>query len=126
MPKKICLLLVEDEEEFASMVKARLEGNGYEVLTAGDGARGLELAKQKKPDLILLDQLMPVMDGYTTLSKLKEFPGTRAIPVIIFSAKAQPEDLRRARELGACDYIVKPFEPNALFERIGKALALPI
>lgn len=105
------------------MVKNRLEAKGYRVATAPDGTAALEAVKKERPDLILLDVLMPKMDGYEALEELRGGRGTRQIPVIMFSAKGQPDDFKLTRELGAVDYILKPFDPAELIQKIEKALS---
>lgn len=119
---KTIVLLVDDEPNFVFMVKNRLQARGYEVVTASDGKAALEQIRSAKPDLILLDVLMPVMDGWEALQQLQESRGTKKIPVIMFSAKGQPDDLKLSRELGAVDYILKPFEPVELIQKIEKAI----
>lgn len=122
-PQKTLLLLVDDEPDFLFLVKNRLEANGYRVTTAPDGTAALEAVKKERPDLILLDVLMPKMDGYEALEELRGVRGTRQIPVIMFSAKGQPDDLKLSKELGATDYLLKPFDPNDLLQKIEKALS---
>ncbi|MBI1870092.1 MAG: response regulator [Chlamydiae bacterium] len=120
MGKKI--LIVDDELDYAFMVQGRLEHNGYDVFIAEDGEEALKKATREKPDVILLDILMPIMDGYTTLKKLKSQNETKDIPVIMFSAKGQPEDLAQAKTFRAFDYIIKPFDPPELLGKIEKAM----
>ncbi len=120
MPKKI--LVVDDEPHMVMVVKSRLMANGFDVITAGNGLIGFETAKKEQPDLIILDVLMPELNGYETLLKLKGTEETKAIPVIMFTAKSQIEDVERAQAAGACDYIVKPFSPPVLLEKIRNAL----
>jgi len=120
MSKKI--LVVDDEPNIVKMVANRLKVSGYGVITATDGVEGLKKAQEAKPDVILLDILMPKMDGFHTLKKLKENIITKNIPVVMFTAKGQGEDVEKAAELGAVDYIVKPFTPLILFDKIKKAL----
>ncbi|MBU0467409.1 MAG: response regulator [Candidatus Omnitrophota bacterium] len=120
MPKKI--LIIDDEPHIIMMVKSRLRANGFDVVTAENGAAGFETAKKEKPDLIILDVLMPEMNGIETLTKLKNTDETKDIPVIMFTAKGQAEDVEKAQEAGACDYLVKPFSPPILLEKVTKAL----
>ena len=120
MSKKI--LVVDDEPNIVKMVANRLKVSGYEVITATDGLDCFEKAQEAKPDLILLDILMPKMDGFLTLKKLKDSIITKDTPVIMFTAKGQGDDVEKAAELGAIDYIVKPFTPIILFDKIKKAL----
>lgn len=114
------ILVVDDEADFVDMVRMRLEANGYEVLTAYNGRDGLEKAKAEKPDLILLDILMPELDGYTTLKELKNMGETKGIPVLVVTAKPGMKDLFVIE--GIADYIVKPFDDEDLLLRIKRAL----
>jgi len=123
MQKKI--LIVDDEPHILKMVENRLKFSGYETITAQDGNEGLKKAQEQKPHLILLDILMPGMNGFQTLKKLKEQEDTRNIPVIILTAKGQPQDVEEAINLGASDYVVKPFTPIVLLEKINKVLEGP-
>lgn len=116
------ILVVDDEIEHADMVEMRLVANNYEVLRAVDGLEGVERAVQEKPDLILLDLMMPRMDGYTALQRLKSEPTTRKIPVIILSAKGETDSIFMAQDLRATDYLIKPFEDIELLEMVAKYL----
>jgi len=120
MSKKI--LLVDDEPALVMLTKARLQANGYEVAEASSGMECLEKVVKEKPDLILLDIMMPRMDGFTTLTQLRGYPSSKSIPVIMFSAKAMQTDRERALAAGAQDYLVKPFKPEVLLAIIQKAL----
>ena len=116
MSKKI--LVVDDEPHLAEMMSSRLQANRYDVITALTGEEGLRKATREKPDLILLDVLMPDFDGYQVLCLLKEKPETRDIPVIMLTVKNWSENIKRAIERGAVDYIVKPFDPRLLLDKI--------
>jgi len=116
------ILLVDDEIELVKLVQARLQHSGYEILTAYEGAECLKLAEEEKIDLILLDILMPKMDGYETLRRIRSNPKTAKIPVIMLTAKSQMEDVARAIGLGAQEYIVKPFDYKTMLEKIKKAI----
>ncbi|MFH1360547.1 MAG: response regulator [Candidatus Omnitrophota bacterium] len=120
MSKRI--LVIDDEMNIVKMVQSRLKASGYDVITAIDGKDGIAKAKQEKPDLIILDIMMPQMDGYEALGKLKESEETKFIPVIMFTAKAESDSVSQALDLGAVDYIVKPFTPVSLLEKVAKAL----
>ena len=122
MSKTKTILVVDDEVELVDMVKMRLEANDYEVLSAYDGQEGLEKAKKEKPDLIILDLMLPKMDGYKVCGLLKADSRYNKIPIIIFSARAQEEDRKLGEELGAEIYITKPFEPQLLLEKIKELL----
>src|SRR3990167_9180083 len=102
MPK---ILIVDDEVQLIAMVQMRLEANGYEVITANDGQEGLEKAKSEKPDLIMLDVMMPKMDGYKVCGLLKNDARYSKIPVILFTARAQQNDKDVGAEVGADAYI---------------------
>lgn len=115
------VLLVDDEVDFVKMVKMRLEANDYEVLTAYNGKEFLEKVKKVKPDMILLDILMPEMDGYTALKELKQLKEAKDIPVIILTAKGKMKDLFQIENIA--DYIVKPFDDDELLLRMKRVLA---
>lgn len=118
MPKKI--LVVDDEAEFVDAIRMRLEANGYTVIAAYDGRECIEKAKKEKPNLVLLDVVMPNVNGFETLSKLKTDPRTMNIPVIMLTAKSDSEYILDAGKLGAADYMVKPPSMQTLLEIIGK------
>jgi DNA-binding response OmpR family regulator len=119
------ILLVEDEKDMAYAVTLQLEAKGYEVITASDGREGLEKARMKKPDLIILDLMLPKIDGYKVCRMLKFDSKYKDIPIIIFTARAQDSDKNTGKEVGADAYITKPFEPSALLDKIRELLALP-
>ena len=103
-------------------VEIRLKSIGYEVALSYDGRAGIDKAKEIKPDLILLDLVMPIMDGYVVANELKDDPETKHIPIIILTA-SQREDLKtRCRELGVTSFIKKPFETNDLVNMVNKIL----
>jgi DNA-binding response OmpR family regulator len=112
------ILLVDDETQLVAMVQMRLEANGYEVITANDGEEGLAKAKSEKPDLIMLDVMMPKMDGYKVCGLLKNDTRYCKIPIILFSARAQQGDKDVGGEVGADAYVTKPFEPSVLLAKI--------
>ena len=107
MADKIRILIVEDEEMLSTMYKVKFENDGYEVYTANNGAEGIEIAAQKVPHLILLDIIMPKIDGFAVLKKLKENPKTKGVPVILLTNLGQDEDISRGKELGAAGYLIK-------------------
>jgi len=121
MPKKR-ILVVDDEDELVKAVQVRLEYVGYEVLTASDGQTGLELAKKEKPDLIVLDLMLPKMDGYKVCALLKADTRYKKIPVILFSARVQDKDVQMGKEVGADAYITKPFDHQVLTAKIKELL----
>jgi DNA-binding response OmpR family regulator len=112
------ILIVEDEEGIVKLVKMYLEHHRYEVITANDGQEGLGKAKTEKPDLIVLDLMLPKMDGYKVCGLLKKDTRYAKIPVILFTAKAQEKDVKLGQEVGADAYITKPFEPEVLLSKI--------
>jgi len=120
MSKKI--LIIDDEPDLSALLSFRLEAHGFKVISALDGPTGLEKAKSDKPDLILLDLMMPGMDGFQAAKILKGDPETNEIPVIVFTAMASPELRQRVSEIRAFDYITKPFDPKDLLEKVKKAL----
>jgi len=119
MIKKI--LVVDDEKDVTELIKVRLEANKYEVLTAFSGKEGLEKAKSGQPNLILLDIMMPEMDGFEVLRKLRDMrlkKEIKNIPVIMLTAKGEVSSMSRAKELGSVDYFVKPFDSEELLRYI--------
>jgi len=122
MNRRISVLVVEDEEHIRRVIEYNLRLDGFEVYPAGDGPRAVELAKGVQPDLILLDWMMPGMDGLEVLSKLKQDKTTENIPVFMLTAKGMMVDVGRALSEGADDYITKPFDPMQLGKTIKKKL----
>lgn len=120
MAKK--LLVIEDERELVKAIQIRLEAGGYEVMAAYDGVEGLEKARKEKPDLILLDLMLPKMDGYKVCAFLKRDTNYAEIPIIMFTARAREEDKNMGKEVGADAYITKPFEPQILLAKIKELL----
>ena len=116
------ILLADDEEDIKTVVKLYLESRGYEVVTAFDGLDAVAVASSEKPDLILLDVMMPVIDGYEVTRQLRANMETRGIPIIMLSAAAQSESVKKGLEAGARDYISKPFEPHVLEKMIDNVL----
>jgi len=114
MSKRIPVLVIEDEKSIRMVLEYNLRLDGFEVYLAEDGPTGLELAREKKPKVILLDWMMPEMDGLEVLSELKYDKRTEHIPVFMLTAKGMIGDIERAFALGADDYITKPFEPVEL------------
>ena len=116
------ILVVDDEIYIVHILDFSLGMEGYEVITALDGEQALEKARSEKPDLIVLDIMMPKLDGYETCKMLKADDRTRQIPVILLSAKGRHTDQKIGYEVGADDYITKPFSPRKLVERINTLL----
>ena len=109
MSNKGTVLLVEDQEGFRRIYQDVMNAEGYFVITAVDGEAGWEMAKEKKPDLVLLDLVLPKIDGFEVLRRIREDPETNKIPVIVFSAMGEQKDIQKAMEMGANDYTVKGF-----------------
>ncbi len=122
MSEQIPVLVIDDEEHIRTILEYNLRLDGFKVYLADNGRRGLELAHKKKPALVLLDWMMPEMDGLEVLSELKYDCRTEGIPVFMLTAKGMIGDIERAFELGADDYITKPFEPEKLGQTIKKKL----
>ncbi len=118
------ILCIEDEPDILRLLCLTLGSLGnFQVLTAENGPAGLEMAEKESPDLILLDALMPIMDGYEVCKRLKEDPATKDIPIVFLAAKAQQREIEKGLELGAIDYLTKPFDPLKLPEVIEEILA---
>jgi two-component system alkaline phosphatase synthesis response regulator PhoP/two-component system response regulator VicR len=112
MPKTI--LTVDDERSIVRLVQVNLERNGYRVETAFDGREALEKIAQSRPDMVVLDVMMPYMDGFEVLERLQRDPATRDLPVIMLTAKANDADVFHGYQGGAYCYITKPFSPQEL------------
>lgn len=112
MARKI--LAVDDEKHIVRLVQVNLERQGYEVVTANDGKEALEKVDSERPDLVVLDVMMPYMDGFEVLQNLRRNPSTRDIPVIMLTAKAQDADVFRGWQSGVDCYLTKPFNPMEL------------
>ena len=115
------ILIAEDEADIRQLVSFNLERETYKTITAGDGKEALTLAASKIPDLIILDLMLPIMDGFSVFKELKIDSRTKDIPVIMLTAKAQLDDIIAGLEMGADDYLTKPFSPKELVLRV-KAL----
>ena len=116
MPKKI--LIVEDEPGILLSLKDELESEGYTVIEADNEEEGLALAEQKKPDLIILDIMLPILDGYEVCYQLRRKPETATLPIIMISGKAHQEDKDIGLKVGADDYLTKPVIPSALVAKV--------
>jgi two-component system phosphate regulon response regulator PhoB len=122
MSEQITVLVVEDEVHIRRVLEYNLKLDGFEVYLAEDGATGLRLAKENIPDVILLDWLMPVMNGLAVLTELRKDTSTEHIPVFMLTAKGMLNDVTHAFEMGADDYITKPFDPIQLGKTIREKL----
>jgi len=116
------ILIIEDEEDISDLVAFNLQRNDFEVVQAYDGLKGLTEARELLPDLIILDIMMPRMDGLTVFKELRRETLTRKIPVIMLTARGQTEDKIQGLELGADDYMTKPFSPKELVLRVKNLL----
>ena len=112
------ILIVEDDPTTVQLIEFLLKKNGFEVLIAYDGLEALEISKKEKADLILMDVMMPKMDGIEAIEKLKKDETTRDIPIVILSALGQEMDVMRGLQAGALSYIVKPFSPKELLDEV--------
>jgi DNA-binding response OmpR family regulator len=119
------ILVVDDEEDIVATIKMRLEASGFEVITASDGNTAYEKAKAESPDLIILDLMLPGMDGYQVCRLLKFDDYYKRIPIIMLTAQGQKEDREWGQKVGADLYLTKPFEPKELVEKIREFLVPP-
>lgn len=122
------ILIAEDEEVLLGVLRRKLEMIGYEVITAKDGLAALNILKRETPDLLLLDVMMPKMDGFELLEKLKQRDPDFAdkVPIIIISNSGQPVEIKRGKDLGARDFIIKTdFDPAEVVARVEKVLGPP-
>ncbi|MDJ0775085.1 MAG: response regulator [Mastigocoleus sp. MO_167.B18] len=118
-----CILLIDDEETIQEVVQIGIEiETGWKVSIASSGLEGITTAQSEQPDVILLDVMMPDMDGISTLARLKGNPSTKSIPVILLTAKTQIVDTNEFENMGAVDVITKPFNSMTLASKIAKIL----
>jgi DNA-binding response OmpR family regulator len=121
---KQTILLVEDDTFLAGMYKTKFEMEGFNVVTAEDGLKGFQSAKEVKPDIILLDILLPKMDGFEVLEKIRASKDTKDIPVIMLTNLGQKEDVKKGLERGANGYLIKAhFMPSEVVEKVKNVLA---
>lgn len=116
------ILFIEDETELAILMRGRIEFWGYQMIFACDGEEGLKIIELEKPDLILMDKIMPKMNGLEVCQKIKANPRTSHIPVIIISGSAERDLLKQCRAVGAANLVVKPYESQELLAKIEAAL----
>ena len=119
---KETILVVEDEEDIRELLKYNLEKEGYQVFGAGTGEEGLRAVRDRRPDLILLDLMLPGLDGLEVCRRIRGEAQTQHLPIIMLTAKGEEADIVTGLELGADDYIVKPFSPRVLLARLRAAL----
>jgi DNA-binding response OmpR family regulator len=113
------VLVVDDDLVIQKLLQVNFEMEGYDVITAGDGEEGLAKAQAEHPDAIVLDVMMPKMDGLEVARRLKADDDTSGIPIILLSAKAQQADVQAGQATGADEYLTKPFDPLELLQRVG-------
>jgi two-component system alkaline phosphatase synthesis response regulator PhoP len=121
MPKKI--LIVEDEEILLDLLRKKLINQGYSVVVARDGEEGLRIMREEKPDLVLLDIIMPKLGGFEVMEEMQKDNKLKNIPIIIVSNSGQPVEIEKARELGAKDWLIKTeFDPQEVVEKVIKQI----
>lgn len=116
------ILLIEDEEDIAALIKLQAELSGYKILIETDGLNGFRAIERELPELVILDIMLPGMNGLDVCRKIKNHPELKHIPVILISAKSEELDIVLGLELGADDYVTKPFSPKVLFSRVKAVL----
>ncbi len=116
------ILVAEDERDIRELIAFTLKYHGFDVITADNGEQALQLASETHPDLLLLDVRMPRLTGYEVCQKVKQQETTRDIPVVFLSAKGQEAEILQGQQAGAVDYILKPFSPQELAERLRAVL----
>jgi DNA-binding response OmpR family regulator len=121
-PARPVVLAADDDEDILELIVFRLERSGYTVLQARDGAEALELAKRSRPDLAVLDVMMPKLDGFEVTRRLREDDAMTRMPIILLTARTQEADVQRGFDAGADDYIRKPFSPQELGARVQAVL----
>ncbi|MEI6863674.1 MAG: response regulator, partial [Candidatus Omnitrophota bacterium] len=123
MGAKKKILIVDDEKQLVSLVRLHMEMSGYEVLSASDGEEALAVANRDKPDLMILDLMLPKIDGWEVCKRLRAESKSGDIPVIMLTARSETEDKLKGFECGADDYMTKPFSPRELVARVKRVLA---
>jgi DNA-binding response OmpR family regulator len=116
------ILVADDEEDLRELVAYRLTRSGYDVVAAEDGQEALQLARERRPDLMVLDVMMPRLDGYELTRRVRAEEALRSVPVILLTARSQESDVGRGFEVGADDYLKKPFSPDELVARVRAVL----
>lgn len=123
MPEKKKILIVDDEKELVSLVGLHMGMAGYDVLSAGDGEKALALINKEKPDMVILDLMMPKLDGWEVCKALRADKATADMPVIMLTARTETADKLKGFESGADDYVTKPFSPRELVARVNRVFA---
>ncbi|HEX5955869.1 MAG TPA: response regulator [Solirubrobacterales bacterium] len=116
------ILVADDDGDVRELVVFRLERAGYRVVTAADGQEAVEVALERSPDVCVVDVMMPKLDGYQVTERLRASPGLAEVPIVLLTASVEDAAVSRGFEVGASDYIKKPFGPHELLERIAAAL----
>ncbi|NVD27983.1 response regulator [Parasphingorhabdus flavimaris] len=116
------ILIADDDDILVDMIRLRLDGHGHHIEVAADGEAALDAVSSQRPDIIILDMMMPIISGSEVLSKLKSQPETRDIPVIMLTSRSGEADIVQALKAGVDDYLTKPFIPQELIARIDKLL----
>lgn len=116
------ILLIEDEEDIAALIRLQAEILGYKIVTAADGLNGYAAVEKELPDIVILDIMLPGQSGFEVCKRIKSTPHLNHIPIIVLSAKSEETDVVLGLELGADDYVTKPFSPRVLFTRIKTVL----
>jgi DNA-binding response OmpR family regulator len=112
------VLIVEDESDVLDLLRYNLAKAGFSVLAAGDGLQGLEMARKNRPDLVVLDLMLPAMDGYSVCKMLRKDSETETLPILMLTARSEPSERVHGLEIGADDYVTKPFSPRELVLRV--------
>lgn len=118
------ILIAEDEQDILDLLVFTLQYGGYEVVPTANGNQAIEQTRSQLPDLLLLDVRMPGMSGYEVCRQIKANPETKQIPVVFLSAKGQESEIKAGYQTGAIDYILKPFAPDELLNRLGEILTI--
>lgn len=122
---KLTVLVIDDDPVILELLRVNFEIEGFDVICASDGEEGLQRAQADRPDIVISDIMMPRRDGLQLLNDLKADPLTEDLPVILLSAKAQRAEVQQGLELGADDYITKPFDPLELIDRLNAVMTRP-
>jgi CheY-like chemotaxis protein len=117
------ILVADDDDDVRELVVFRLERAGYEVITATDGEQAVELARERRPDLCVIDVMMPRLDGYAVTRRLRQTEGLRTVPVLLLTASVQDAAVAEGFEAGADDYVKKPFSPQELLDTVASVMA---
>ena len=122
MVNKIVVVIADDDPQISRLVKFKLEKEGYSIFLGENGQEALDLIREVTPDIVILDVMMPVMDGFEVLRELKSEQVTAGIPAIMLTAREMEEDVLKGFDLGAVDYMTKPFSPSELAARVNANL----